>query len=100
MLSTGNKILNRVLLLFLRFKMLLTGVSSLESILASYLVTDFDSNSCGRQCYQNYQTASHDFYLSCRLSINSTLLPLASALGNFQEFRNQACGKSLLFSLN
>lgn len=63
-------------------------------LIGPYLnATTFSENTCGRNCYQNYQNASHEFYKSCRPQMNATLVPLAFAISNFQEFRNQACCK-------
>mmetsp|Transcript_7954 Transcript_7954/g.13202 ORF Transcript_7954/g.13202 Transcript_7954/m.13202 type:complete len:507 (-) Transcript_7954:231-1751(-) len=71
---------------------IIQGAAGLQQLIGPYLNTsDFDTTTCGRRCYQNYQYASHDFYYSCRQELNATKAPIATALLNYQEFRNQAC---------
>jgi hypothetical protein len=86
------------------FKMLVTSLSGksseLQDKIKNYLLTNFDTNTCGRKCYQNYQFASNSLYLNCinQINVYNATYGLAYALSNFQEFRNQACGKSSYFS--
>lgn len=69
------------------------GAAGLQQLIGPYLdPTDFSTDTCGRTCFQNYQNASHAFYSTCRPQLNETLVPLAFAIQNFQEYRNQACG--------
>lgn len=60
---------------------------------------DFKSDNCGRHCFQNFQYATHDFYSTCRAQ-TSALVPFVSLMSAFQEYRNQACCKCLLFGLS
>lgn len=60
---------------------------------------NWTTNSCGRNCYQEYQERSNKFYLTCAQEIATypnatTEIPLLTLLNTYQEFRNQACGKN------
>lgn len=67
----------------------------LQKLIYNYLAVNFETNACGRHCYQNFQKASNDFYLSCfgELVSQAKTYPLLFLFQDFQEFRNQACGK-------
>jgi hypothetical protein len=58
-------------------------------------LSTYDTNTCKRQCFQNFQYASNDFYLSCASELkNATVAavyPIASLLSIYQPFRDQAC---------
>lgn len=69
---------------------------ALTNILSAYLTNDFTDNACGRTCYQHYQNASNIFYRQCynQLAPHNASYPFVyKLLANYQEFRNQACGK-------
>lgn len=71
-----------------------SGTNGLQKLLGPYLnATDYATDTCGRTCFQHYQNTTHDFYANCRSQLNATYVPLATAISNFQEYRNQACCK-------
>jgi hypothetical protein len=73
-----------------------SGAAGLQILIGPYLnASDYATDTCGRTCFQNYQNATHAFYASCRSQLNASYVPLATAISNFQEYRNQACGASL-----
>ena len=73
----------------------LVAGGDLLSLFSNYLFVDFETNSCHRRCYQDYQYKSNDFYTTCYDEINDASVAanytLASQLQNFNFFRNQAC---------
>lgn len=81
------------------FANLLTGVSgkstNLQEIIGNYLFVNYTTNACDRRCYQRYQNYSNDFYLNCQLEVQkyNKSYPFPALLANYQQFRNQGCGK-------
>lgn len=74
----------------------LVASGSIFAAMAEYLGQEFQTNSCGRRCYQNYQEASNSFYQSCYSELftnktNQATYFIANQIMNFQQFRNQAC---------
>ena len=72
------------------------GVVPLQTKISHYLnATFYDSNTCGRRCFQLFQNASNDFYNTCGTELttpnNTKTYPIINALTTFQQFRNQAC---------
>lgn len=79
----------------------LIASGNIVTAMEEYLGQTFQTTSCGRRCYQNYQYASNDFYQTCYTEIMSNVTvqahyPIATKIMNFQQFRNQACGKSIM----
>eukprot|EP01036_Dinobryon_divergens_P028828 gene28828-37835_t len=74
---------------------LLADLSSgeLTTIVSNYLnPSTFQTNACGRRCFQNYQFASNDFYYSCGTQLSAAHgYNVTTELFMFQTFRNQAC---------
>jgi hypothetical protein len=77
---------------------MVAGNTGLQTTIGNYLFNNFSSNACGRRCYQRYQQYSNDFYLNCMSQVQTynKSYPFAYLLSNFQQFRNQACGKYLV----
>lgn len=68
----------------------------IENIIGNLLnFTTYETNVCGRHCFQNYQYASNDFYQSCSNELaNKTVAkdyPILGLLSVYQPFRDQAC---------
>lgn len=67
---------------------------ALSNILTPYLnPVDFEADNCDRQCFQNFQYATHDFFSTCRPELSSAV-KIASLMSAFQQYRNQACCES------
>ncbi|RYH30525.1 hypothetical protein EON65_04905 [archaeon] len=75
--------------------------ANLQKLITNYLTNDFAENVCGRRCYQNFQTSSNDFFLSCvsQLRTYNQSYPLVFGTSNYQQFRNQACSKWTWFPI-
>eukprot|EP01039_Chlorochromonas_danica_P005869 gene5869-6463_t len=70
------------------------NTAAFQSIIEGYLYdANFEEDTCGRRCYQNFQTDSNNFLLSCskELATHNKSYPLVYQLRNYQPFRNQAC---------
>lgn len=68
-------------------------------------LTKFEESACDRNCYQNYQNYSREFFLDCYEDIYGAdgygdVLQLTYAAGFFQQFRNQACSAQPTTDLN
>eukprot|EP01038_Epipyxis_sp_PR26KG_P007061 gene7061-9639_t len=61
----------------------------------TYLIPSFQTNACGRRCYQNWQNLTHSFYYNCNNEMQNIYTArnysVAKQITVFQEFRNQAC---------
>jgi len=71
-------------------------IASLSALFKGFVYGNFTSN-CHENCYQQYITRANNFYAQCSTGIQAaplkTSYPVASTLSNFDQFRNQSCGK-------